>query len=177
MPASNQIGRDRFLWALTIALLLVATGASAIVPWTNNINTNNIIVVTNAAYGAKFDNSTDNALAISNAIVAAARAETRTACSAARWKFRRGRMCICAGQFTLNNVNLQIDAGAILRMLPFGRYPVTWFTNGNNVYFTANNFISGSSLTNIEISGSGAIDGQGLPWWPWANTNNAVRQA
>ena len=61
-------------------------------------------------------------------------------------------------------------------MLPFGQYPVTWYTNGGtNIYFTANNFISGTSLTDIEISGSGAIDGQGLPWWPWAYTNNAVR--
>ena len=87
-----------------------------------------------------------------------------------------GTNAYLCGPITLkNNVNLQIDAGAVLRMLPFGRYPVTWFTNGNNVYFTANNFISGSSLTNIEISGSGAIDGQGSPWWPCANTNNAVR--
>ncbi|MGH7992538.1 MAG: glycoside hydrolase family 28 protein, partial [Limisphaerales bacterium] len=74
-----------------------------------------------------------------------------------------------------SSINLQLDSGALLRMLPFGQYPATWHTNGANVYFTANNFISGTSLTDIEISGSGAIDGQGLPWWPWANTNNAVR--
>ena len=98
VPTLNPSSRDRFLGALTVAFLLLATSASAIVPWTNNINTNNIIVVTNAAYGAVFDNSTDNALAISNAIVAAAGGETRMACLAARWRFRRGRTRICAAR-------------------------------------------------------------------------------
>ena len=81
-----------------------------------------------------------------------------------------------------NNVNLQVDAGAILRMLPltnysgYPTYPMTWYTNGSTVYFVVTaNFIQGKNLTNIEISGSGVIDGQGLPWWPWANTNGAVR--
>jgi len=72
-------------------------------------------------------------------------------------------------------VNVQLDQGAILRMLPFGQYPVTWFTNSSGYYFTANNFISGSSLHDVEISGTGGIEGQGEPWWPWANTNGAVR--
>ena len=35
------------------------------------------------------------------------------------------------------------------------------------------NFISGSGLHDIAISGPGAIDGQGAPWWPYANTNGA----
>jgi hypothetical protein len=75
-----------------------------------------------------------------------------------------------------SSINLQFDSNAVLRMLPFGQYPVTWHTNSDgSYYFTANNFISGSSLHDIAISGSGAIDGQGLPWWPWANTNSAVR--
>lgn len=61
-------------------------------------------------------------------------------------------------------------------MLPFGRYPITWYTNGSVVYFVVEaNFISGSSLTNVAVTGQGSIDGQGLPWWPWANTNGAVR--
>ena len=89
-----------------------------------------------------------------------------------------GTNAYLCGPLTLkNNVNLQVDAGAILRMLAFTNYPMTWHTNGGtNVYFVvAGNFIQGNNLTNIEVSGFGAIDGQGLPWWPWANTNNAVR--
>ena len=82
-----------------------------------------------------------------------------------------------------NNVNLQIDAGALLRMLPITRWPMTWVTNVTDTnlpvgyYWFTNtpNFISGGSLANIEISGYGAIDGQGTPWWPFAGTNNAKR--
>ena len=81
-----------------------------------------------------------------------------------------------SGPITLKSaVNLQLDSGAILRMLPFGKYPVTWTTNSTGYFFTANNFLSGSSLHDLEISGSGWIQGQGEPWWPWANTNGAVR--
>ena len=70
-----------------------------------------------------------------------------------------------SGPLTLkNNLNLQIDASAILRMLPYDRYP-GGITNPPD-------FITGSSLHDIEISGSGAIDGQGAPWWPGYKTNN-----
>ena len=41
------------------------------------------------------------------------------------------------------------------------------------IYFTAPNFISGTNLHDIEISGTGAIDGQGAPWWPTHATPTA----
>ncbi|HEY3762823.1 MAG TPA: glycosyl hydrolase family 28 protein [Verrucomicrobiae bacterium] len=54
-----------------------------------------------------------------------------------------------------NNINLQLDSGAILRMLPYGSYPGTAA------------FITATTLTNIEFSGAGAIDGQAdfIGWW------------
>ena len=66
-----------------------------------------------------------------------------------------------------NNVNLQIDAGAILRMLP-----INLFTNyASNVSGeTYGSLIYASGLTNLEISGFGAIDGQGKPWWSTTGT-------
>jgi hypothetical protein len=81
------------------------------------------------------------------------------------------------GPLTMKSaINLQVDAGAILRMLPLGKYPVTWVTNGASYWFTnVSNFIGATNLSDVEISGSGAIDGQGAPWWPWAATNNAQR--
>ena len=160
--------------AAAAAFLTLATNAAAIVAWTNSINTNNVIVVTNAAYGAVGDGVATNTTAIQNAINAAAAGGTVNGLSGGTVEIPPGAF-LCGPLTLKNNVNLQIDAGAILRMLPFGQYPVTWFTNGGNVYFTAANFISGASVTNIAISGSGAIDGQGQPWWPWAYTNNAVR--
>lgn len=136
------------------------------------INTNNVVNVT--TYGAVGDDVTTNTLAISNAIVHAAAGGTTNGLSGGTVEVPAG-IYLCGPLTLKSSVNLQLDAGAILRMLPFGQYPATWFTNGTDVYFTSPNFISGSSLHDIEISGGGAIDGQGLPWWPWAYTNNAVR--
>ena len=62
------------------------------------------------------------------------------------------------GPLTMKSkINLQIDAGATLRMLPYAIWFPTW---------SATPLISSSSLQNIEISGGGSIDGQGGGWWP-----------
>jgi polygalacturonase len=153
----------RFLCA-TLALCTVCAVADVPLP---NVNTNNVFIVTD--YGANPANA-DNSGAIQSAINAAAAASGGGTVEIPSGTF-------LSGPITLkSSVNLQIDAGATLRMLPFGEYPVTWYTNGTDIYFVASgNFISGSSLHDIEISGAGSIDGQGEPWWPWAKTNNAVR--
>lgn len=60
-----------------------------------------------------------------------------------------------SGPLTMKSkINLQIDAGATLRMLP----KASWTG--------ASPLLSSSSLQNIEISGDGSIDGQGGGWWP-----------
>ncbi|MGD0260069.1 MAG: glycosyl hydrolase family 28 protein [Verrucomicrobiota bacterium] len=61
------------------------------------------------------------------------------------------------GPLTMTNkINLQIDAGATLRMLPYATWYPTWTTTP---------LLSLTSLNNIEISGGGGIDGQGADWW------------
>jgi len=73
-----------------------------------------------------------------------------------------------SGPITLaNHIRLQLDAGAILRMLPITQYP-----GGTE---DPANFISGPGLHDIAISGSGVIDGQGTPWWPYARVKSARR--
>ncbi len=150
-----------------ISIWLAAAGlVYAANPALPNIPTNIFNVTNFAAIG---DGTKDNTTNLQNTINAA------NAAGGGIVEIPAGTFL--SGPVTLQSrVNLQLDSGAVLRMLPFGQYPVTWFTNGGtNVYFTANNFISGTGLTDIEISGSGVVDGQGMPWWPWANTNHAVR--
>ena len=69
-----------------------------------------------------------------------------------------------SGPITLaNNINLQVNAGATLKMLPRASWPGTLPP-----------FISGSGLHDIEISGSGTIDGNAGfgsgNWWPNLDT-------
>jgi hypothetical protein len=60
-----------------------------------------------------------------------------------------------SGPLTMKSkINLQIDAGATLRMLPMSGWT------------GASPLLSSSSLNNLEISGGGSIDGQGGGWWP-----------
>lgn len=161
--------------AVWIALLSLTPSAVAITPWTLSINTNNILVITNTPYNAVGDGVMTNTTAIQNAINAATAGGITNGLRGGIVEIPPG-IYLCGPLTFKSSVNLQIDSGAILRMLPFGQYPVTWFTNGGtNIYFTAANFISGSSLTNIAFTGSGMIQGLGEPWWPWANTNGAVR--
>jgi hypothetical protein len=151
--------------ALAAAVMALTPKTSALVAWTNNINTNNIIVITNATYGAVGDGVTTNTTAIQNAINAAAAGPITNGSLGGTVEIPAGTNAYLCGPITLkNNVNLQIDQGAILRMLSYSQYP--------GGIIDPQNFISGLGLTNIEISGYGAIDGQGAPWWPGYKTNN-----
>jgi hypothetical protein len=164
-----------WLVLLEIALFLAASRALAIVPWTLLINTNNVVNVTN--FGAVGDGVFTNTVAISNAITAAAAGGTTDGLIGGTVEIPGPGTYLCGPLILKNNVNLQIDGGAILRMLSLHQYPMLWVTNASGYYWFTNtpSFITGNNLTNIEISGSGAIDGQGAPWWPFSNTNNAVR--
>ncbi len=109
--------------------------------------------ITNAPYNAVGDGATVNTTAIQSAI---------TACTTAGG----GTIEVPAGIFLCGPItlgksnNLQLDTGALLRMLPFRTYP----TN-------APAFITASSLNDVEITGSGSVDGQGSPWLAAFATN------
>jgi len=64
-----------------------------------------------------------------------------------------------------NGINLRVNG--TLRMLPLDKYP------GGTVDPVS--FITGSGLHDIAISGTGMIDGQGIPWWPFARERGAKR--
>jgi len=106
------------------------------------------------SYGAS-TGSANNATAIQNAINAAETAGGGTV------QVPSGTFL--SGPITLNSkINLNLASGATLKMLAYGTYPGS----------TA--FIYGKNLNNVEISGSGTIDGQGTAWWSAYNANNSL---
>ena len=106
------------------------------------------------SYGAS-TGSSNNATAIQNAINAASAAGGGTV------QVPSGTFL--SGPITMKSkINLNLASGATLKMLPYGTWP------GNTV------FISGSGLTDIELSGTGTIDGQGAAWWAAFASNSAV---
>jgi hypothetical protein len=108
--------------------------------------------VTDPAYGAVGDGSTDNTTAIQATINAASAAGG-------------GIVSIPAGTYLCgplqmaNSINLRLEStNTILRMLPLDQYP------GGST--NPANFIGGKNLHDVAVTGTGTIDGQGAPWWP-----------
>ena len=99
-------------------------------------------------YGAVGDGVTDNAGAIQAAIKAASGAGGGIV------EFPSAAKPYESGPITLSgNINYQIDSGATLQCILYSKYPLS----GSSYV----NFISASNAQNLEISGKGAIDGQG----------------
>ena len=111
-------------------------------------------------YGAKGDAATDDASAIQSAIDACAKAGG-------------GVVVLPKGNFLsgpirlASHINLRVERGATLQMLPMEKYP-----GGTE---SPANFISGANLQDVAISGEGTIDGQGAPWWPFAKQKDVKR--
>jgi hypothetical protein len=84
-----------------------------------------------------------------------------------------------SGPITMkSNVNLYISGGAILQILPYGNgngSPVGSYPNNGTTDNYAN-FIFGSGLSNIEVSGTGTIEGNGSAWWTAYNANNNIQR-
>ncbi len=146
-------------------MLLLTSAAFANVPFPI-INTNNVLVVTNSPYNAVGDSFTANTTAIQAAINAASLGGVTNGLRGGTVEVPAASGTYLCGPLTMPSfVNLQIDSGATLQMLPFGSYP------GSN---SPPDFITATKVQNIEISGFGRIDGQGSPWWTFYNTNNAL---
>jgi polygalacturonase len=179
-------------WSLILGLLLIPSAWAGfyVTPVLPVINTNNIVNILN--FGAIGDGVTTNSTAIQSAINAAAAGGVTNGASGGTVEIPAG-IFMC-GPITLkSHVNLQLDSGCFLRMLAFTNYPLALATNitssfttntttmvittnfTTNVTFTAQNFISGSGLTDLEISGTGWIQGQGEPWWPFASVTGDTR--
>src|ERR1700693_2331845 len=144
-----------------VMLLLAVTGSGHADPPLPVIS-NQVFVVTNTAFaGGAYGNGSSNSAAAINAAITYAAAHGGGAGETPPVGTLTNYM---SGPITMaSHVNLQIDSGAKLQMFPMS----TWVSN----YGSGTSFISASGLTDIEISGSGIIDGQGTNWWfPLAST-------
>ena len=140
IPASTRLAGFCLLF-----LTLTASWTYAQTPPLPNIPAGNFNITT---FGAVGDGITTNTTDIQSTINAAHAAGGGTV------EIPAGTFL--SGPLTLaSSINLQLDSGAILRMLPEQSYP------GATALITAN------SLTNLEITGTGTIDGQAsfASWW------------
>ena len=133
------------------------------------INTNNIIVVTNTTYGAVGDGVFTNTTAFQNAINAVAAGGLVNGLRGGMVEIPSGTF-LCGPLMLKSNVRLQLDSGAVVRLLPYGSWPGSPYTG------TVSPLINGSSLTNIAVTGMGMFDGQGSPWWIANNNNSAINR-
>lgn len=110
-------------------------------------------VVSIEAFGARADGSTDNAGAIQKAIDTVAKTGGRVVVP-------KG-VFLCGPIQLASRVELHLEKGATLRLLPYSET----FPSAKGRYLS---FISAKDCTDIKITGAGAIDGQGVAWWPLA---------
>ncbi len=150
--------------ALLVGILFSLSAALATVPLPQ-INPQKVINISAAPFHAVGDGTTINTAAIQNAIRAAASATPADGLIGGTVEIPAG--IFLSGPLTMESgVNLRLDRGAVLRMLPYASYPDKE---------SPPDFLSAREDHNIEISGAGAIDGQGAPWWPLARVHGARR--
>ena len=145
--------RGWFFCSLALAVLTLNFSVLASVPLPTIPAT--VFYATN--YGAVGDGVANNAVAISNCISAASAAGGGTVeLTAAAGNY------LCGPLSLKSSINLQVDAGATLQMLPIASWP------------GATTFINGSGLHDVAISGSGTIDGNAHfgagEWWAPASS-------
>src|SRR6266542_3515289 len=113
-----MIWLNRFTAAAALVLLfLTSMDAGLAAPALPHITTSNVFNVTNAAYGALGNGVFTNTTAIQNAINAAANAT-----GGGTVEIPAPGVYLCGPLALKNFVNLQIDTGAVLRMLPYDQY-------------------------------------------------------
>jgi polygalacturonase len=156
---------NRFITTISALMMLFASAATGVADAQSSyvapalpVIPDGIYNITN--YGAVGDGMTTNTTAIQAAISAASAAGG-------------GTVEVPAGVYLsgpvqlASHMRLQLDGGAILRMLPLDKYP-----GGTR---DPTDFLSGARLQDIALSGTGMIDGQGIPWWPYARVGGARR--
>jgi polygalacturonase len=146
------------LFMFILSGLAASTSVRAVNPAMPAIPTN-VFVVTD--YGAVGDGVKDNTTSIQKTI------DSTKAAGGGIVEIPAGTFL--SGPVTLfSRMNLRVDAGGTLRMLPMGTYP----SDGTN----ALTFITADQAHDLELSGWGTIDGQGAAWWAAFRSNEKLNR-
>jgi polygalacturonase len=143
---SLPMNPDAVLCLALLAFVGLASAGTPALPSIPAYTTN----VTQAPYNARGDGTTTNTMAIQNAINDVSAKGGGTVEIPGPGVYQTGPLTM------KSKINLQVDAGATLKMLPYSTWYPTWTTTP---------LLSLASLHDIEISGGGGIDGQGADWW------------
>ncbi len=121
------------------------------------------------ASGASGDGATDNTAAFQRAIAAAAAAGGGIVIVPAAAK-----PYLCGPITLASGVNLQIDAGATVRLLPYSpdaNPPAGSYPRGDRGYPT---FLTARNAHDVAVTGGGTIDGDGEAWWSAFRANRQM---
>ena len=122
------------------------------------------------AYGAVADGVTDNTAAIQRTIAAA------LAAGGGVVEVPAGTKPYLCGPLTLGSkIDLQIDHGATLQLLPYAAKTgpaIPAYPNLDGGRYA--DFISASNAHDVAVTGGGTIDGQGAAWWHAFLTDHGI---
>ena len=163
-PVSSRVNLWRTLAGLAFVLLGAVSAARAAVAPAAAVIPTTVFDVT--AHGAVADGTTDNTAAIQATIAAAASAGGGIV------RFPAATQPYLCGPITLASyIDLRVETGATLRILPYGTYQSSIYTAGTGSYA---NCISINNAHDVALSGGGTIFGDGSAWWTAYTANGAL---
>jgi polygalacturonase len=117
------------------------------------------------SFGVVADSATDNAAALQKAL------DSVSTLGGGTLELPAAKKPYLTGPIVMrSSTQLELDSGAILQMLPYGRYPM----QSDSSYLP---MVSASGAHDIALSGKGTLEGDGSAWWTAYEADKISRPA